>query len=222
MRCCTRRCAAPSPMPCRPAHRPPIPRRSPLTSASPAIRRSPCSPGSSASDADAARALVASGLDPNWTLEQQQVMTCIRELLAHDVTPTRARVVAHATQHARAALRPDDGTEPFVPAADPSLPPRILCLLTDGAGPGVDGADGRPPARGRAGPRPHRLPAGGEGRHGPGQRRAGGGPPASGPTPAARHGPDRIAGCEAPRSPASLIPVEAGTRHGPRHRETTR
>jgi len=79
-----------------------------------------------ASDPDAARALVASGLDPNWTLEQQQVMTCIRELLAHDVAPTRARVVAHATAHARAALRPCDGTEPFVRAADPSLPPRIL------------------------------------------------------------------------------------------------
>jgi len=79
-----------------------------------------------ASDADAARALVASGLDPNWTLAQQQVTTCIRELLAQGVTPTRARVVAHATQHARAALRPGDGTEPFIPAADPWLPPRIL------------------------------------------------------------------------------------------------
>lgn len=79
-----------------------------------------------ASDPDAARALVASGLDPNWTLEQQQVTTCIRELLAQGVAPTRARVVAHARQHARAALRPHEGTEPFVRAADLSLPARIL------------------------------------------------------------------------------------------------
>lgn len=79
-----------------------------------------------ASDADAARALVASGVDPNWTLEQQQVMTCIRELLGQGTVPTRSAVVAHATAHARAALRPHEGTEPFVYAADPALRPRIL------------------------------------------------------------------------------------------------
>ncbi len=77
-------------------------------------------------DADAARALVASGVEPNWTLEQQQVWTCIRELLAADTAPTRARVVAHATQHARHAMRTHDGAEPFVAATDLSLPPRIL------------------------------------------------------------------------------------------------
>jgi hypothetical protein len=79
-----------------------------------------------ASDADAARVLVASGVDPNWTLEQQQVMTCIRELLSGGVAPTRAAVVAHATAHARAALRPHEGTQPFAYAADPALRPRIL------------------------------------------------------------------------------------------------
>ena len=77
-------------------------------------------------DTDAARALVCSGVDPNWTLEQQQVMTCIRELLADDTAPTRARVVARATAHARHAMRPGDGTDPFAPSPDPTLAPRIL------------------------------------------------------------------------------------------------
>lgn len=104
-----------------------------------------------ASDPDAARALVASGLDPNWTLEQQQVMTCIRELLAHDVAPTRARVVAHATAHARAALRPIDGTEPFVRAADPSLPSRILSSSPMALVPAwMERMDAHPPAVGLA------------------------------------------------------------------------
>ena len=44
-------------------------------------------------DADAARRLVDSGLDPNWTLAQQQVMTCIRELLAADVEVGDRRMV---------------------------------------------------------------------------------------------------------------------------------
>jgi hypothetical protein len=77
-------------------------------------------------DADAARRLVDSDLDPNWTLAQQQVMTCIRELLAADVTPTRARVVAHATTRARQVMRPHEGSEPFAYPANPALPPRIL------------------------------------------------------------------------------------------------
>ncbi|MDP1877510.1 MAG: hypothetical protein Q8M17_08145 [Actinomycetota bacterium] len=81
------------------------------------------------SDADAARRLVDSPLDPNWTLPQQQVMTCIRELLAADLTPTRARVVAHATMRAREAMRPHEGTEPFAHPANPTLAPRILSPL---------------------------------------------------------------------------------------------
>jgi plasmid stabilization system protein ParE len=104
-----------------------------------------------ASDPDAAQALVASGLDPNWTLEQQQVMTCIRQLLAHGVAPTRARVVARATAHARAALRPGDGTEPFIRAADPSLPPRILSSSPMALVPAwMARMDARPPAVGLA------------------------------------------------------------------------
>ena len=77
-------------------------------------------------DAEAARRLVDSRLDPNWTLPQQQVMTCIRELLAADITPTRSRVVEHATTGARQVMRPHDGSEPFAYPADPALPPRIL------------------------------------------------------------------------------------------------
>lgn len=78
------------------------------------------------SDADAARRLIDCRLDPNWTVPQHQVMTCIRELLAADLTPTRARVVTHATMRAREAMRPHEGTEPFAPCADPTLAPRIL------------------------------------------------------------------------------------------------
>lgn len=77
-------------------------------------------------DADAAQHLVASSVEVCWTVEQQQVMHCIRELLDTDTTPTRARVVAHATRHAREAMRPHHGTEPFAYSTDPSLRPRIL------------------------------------------------------------------------------------------------
>lgn len=77
-------------------------------------------------DADAARHLLDTGVESWWTLEQQQVATCIRELLDTDIIPTRARVVAHATMHARDAMRPRDGAEPFVYSPDPSLRPRIL------------------------------------------------------------------------------------------------
>ena len=78
-------------------------------------------------------------------------MTCIRQLLAQCVTPTRARVVAHATQHARAALRPNEGTEPFVRAADPSLPPRILSSSPMALVPAwMERMDAHPPAVGLA------------------------------------------------------------------------
>jgi hypothetical protein len=77
-------------------------------------------------DADAARRLVACGLESWWTVEQFQVATCIRELLDADVTPTRATVVERATLHARRAMRPHQGTEPFVHSSDPDLRPRIL------------------------------------------------------------------------------------------------
>lgn len=79
-----------------------------------------------ATDADAARRLVASGLESWWTVEQFQVATCIRELLDVEVTPTRATVIAHATVRARQAMRPHHGTEPFVHSPAPALRPRIL------------------------------------------------------------------------------------------------
>ena len=127
--------------------------------------------------------------------------------------------------HARAALRPGDGTEPFVRAADPSLPPRILSSSPMALVPAwMARMDAHPPAVGLARDRIVYL-QGAKAAMGRASAAHGGGPPASGPTPAARHGPDRIAGCEAPRAAASLIPVEAGTRTAPdtgrRHDDST-
>lgn len=70
--------------------------------------------------------LIASGIEPNFTLEQAQVYDCITTLRAQQTVPTRHLVREHATAVAVAAMRPDDGTQPLVHSPDGSLPPRIV------------------------------------------------------------------------------------------------
>ena len=72
----------------------------------------------------AAQRLLDSGVEPNFTREQAQVTACIRDIVTAGGVPTRASVRAHAISHARAALRPSDGTDPIIES--PGLPPRIV------------------------------------------------------------------------------------------------
>lgn len=95
----------------------------------------------------AAQRLIASGVEPNFTLEQAQVTACIRDLLAASAIPTRAAVREHALAHARAALRPGDGAEPTTHT--PGLPSRILSPSAMTVVPGwLDRMDADPPLAG--------------------------------------------------------------------------
>ncbi|MDO8731950.1 MAG: hypothetical protein Q7L55_05170 [Actinomycetota bacterium] len=70
--------------------------------------------------------LLASGVEPNFTLEQAQVYDCIVALRKQQRVPTRQLVRDHATSVAASAMRPDDGNEPIIYASDPTLLPRIV------------------------------------------------------------------------------------------------
>lgn len=88
----------------------------------------------SATETLAARRLLDSGVEPNFTLEQAQVTACIRDIVCADGVPTRATVRAHALAHARLAMRPGDGPEPII--TSPGLPPRIISPSAMAAVPG--------------------------------------------------------------------------------------
>ena len=77
------------------------------------------------SECDAAKQLVASGVNPNWTIEQQQVMRCITELVDRGVAPTRARVIEAAIEHAATAMPRWSTEPPVVEACEPGSSCRI-------------------------------------------------------------------------------------------------
>jgi hypothetical protein len=100
-----------------------------------------------ATDTLAARRLMGSGVEPNFTLEQTQVTACIRDIVTAGGIPTRASVRTHALAHARAAMRPGDGTEPII--TSPGLPPRIASPSPMAVVPGwLDRMDTDPPLTG--------------------------------------------------------------------------
>jgi len=70
--------------------------------------------------------LLASGVEPNFTLEQAQVYDCIVAIRGQERVPTRQLVRHHATSIAASALRPEEGSEPIVYAQDATLRPRIV------------------------------------------------------------------------------------------------
>jgi hypothetical protein len=74
-----------------------------------------------ATESQACDQLLASGVTPNFTLEQSQVYDCIVNLRMQERTPTRNLVREHATHIAASAMRPDDGTDPIVYSDEPSL-----------------------------------------------------------------------------------------------------
>jgi hypothetical protein len=78
-----------------------------------------------ATEADAARALLAAGPIANYTLEQSQVVGCIEALMERGLPPTRDLVRRTAMDAARAAMRPSDGDSPIVYSIDEGLTPRI-------------------------------------------------------------------------------------------------
>lgn len=69
--------------------------------------------------------LLDSGVNPNFTLEQSQVLDCIVDLRRQNRVPTRALVREHATRIARNAMRPDEHCDPVIYSDDPMLAPRI-------------------------------------------------------------------------------------------------
>lgn len=79
-----------------------------------------------ATEADAARQLLAAGHITNFTLEQAQVTDCIHTLMLDGTPPTRGNVRTLALNSAHAAMRPGDGTEPIVYSPGDSLAPRVM------------------------------------------------------------------------------------------------
>lgn len=100
-----------------------------------------------ATESIAAQRLLDSGVEPNFTREQAQVTACIRDIVSAGGIPTRASVRAHALAHARAALRPGDGSDPIIET--PGLPPRIVSPSPMTVVPGwLDRMDTDPPLTG--------------------------------------------------------------------------
>ena len=79
-----------------------------------------------ATESQACDLLLASGVEPNFTLAQAQVYDCIVAICEQDQVPTRQLVRDHATSIASSAMRPDEGKEPIIYASDPTLLPRIV------------------------------------------------------------------------------------------------
>jgi hypothetical protein len=79
-----------------------------------------------ATEADAARALLAAGPIANYTLEQSQVVGCMEALMERGVPPTRDLVRRTALDAARAAMRAGDGDSPIVYSIDDGMAPRLM------------------------------------------------------------------------------------------------
>ena len=79
-----------------------------------------------ATESQACDQLLASGVTPNFTLEQAQVYDCIVNLRMQEQVPTRHLVREHATHIAASAMRPDDHPDPIIYSDDPSLAPRVV------------------------------------------------------------------------------------------------
>lgn len=69
--------------------------------------------------------LLNSGVNPNFTLEQSQVLDCIVQLRKQGVVPNRGLVREHATQIAKDAIWHGEHPEPVIYSDDPRLAPRI-------------------------------------------------------------------------------------------------
>lgn len=78
-----------------------------------------------ATEGTACDQLIASGIEPNFTLAQAQVYDCITTLRDQGRIPTRALVREHALTLAKAAMRPDDTSPPIVYSTDTELGPRL-------------------------------------------------------------------------------------------------
>lgn len=70
--------------------------------------------------------LLQSGVQPNYTLQQGQVLDCIVALRMQDRVPTRALVREHAMRAAQTAMRSGEGTAPLIYSSGNDLPPRIV------------------------------------------------------------------------------------------------
>ncbi|MDP2289119.1 MAG: hypothetical protein Q8M73_11220 [Actinomycetota bacterium] len=79
-----------------------------------------------ATESQACDQLLASGVEPNFTLEQAQVYDCILAIRGQQRVPTRQLLRHHATSVAASAMRPDEGNQPIIYAQDPMLRPRIV------------------------------------------------------------------------------------------------
>jgi hypothetical protein len=100
-----------------------------------------------ATETVAAQRLLDSGVEPNFTREQAQVTTCIRDIATAGGIPTRASVRAQAMNHARLAMRPSDAIEPVI--TSPGMTPRIISPSAMTAVPGwLDRMEADPPLTG--------------------------------------------------------------------------
>ena len=79
-----------------------------------------------ATESQACDQLLASGITPNFTLEQSQVYDCIVNLRLQHRVPTRHLVRQHATRIAASAMRPGEGADPIIYSDDPALAPRVV------------------------------------------------------------------------------------------------
>ncbi|MDP2324489.1 MAG: hypothetical protein Q8N51_10710 [Gammaproteobacteria bacterium] len=69
--------------------------------------------------------LLDSDLNPNFTLEQSQVLDCIVELRGKELVPTRTLLREYATRIAMDAMQGDNKSAPVIYSDDPTLGPRI-------------------------------------------------------------------------------------------------
>ena len=79
-----------------------------------------------ATESQACDQLMASGIEPNFTLAQSQVYDCVVTLRAQQLIPTRHLVREHATCLAASAMRPGEGSDPIIYSKDLGLSPRVV------------------------------------------------------------------------------------------------
>ena len=79
-----------------------------------------------ATESEACDQLMASEIEPNFTLAQSQVYDCVVNLRAQQLIPTRHLVREHATCLAASAMRPGEGSNPIIYSNDLGLSPRVV------------------------------------------------------------------------------------------------